>query len=456
MHIACCCGRRNRPSRWALLRAASRGGSAAAALARDFVALEPSLVLGHDFGWRTAFHRAAERGHVEVLEALAAALLEGGCGDDDGEGSGGEDGGGEERSGDQQQDHQQRRQRQRQHQQQLLRRAVDAADDTGLTPLMLACAYDRPGCAAALMRLGANPYLLDFLGRGALHYAAIVGSADCIGAVLGSAAAAAAAAARPATAPAAAARGGGGGGRGGSDRGGDLVDNSGSGGGWLIPAPNTPATPLVDARSVYGYTPLHYAAAHGRLEAARALASFGPDVGAQNTDVEPLISAGVGNTPLHLAAARGDAALARALLAVHVESMGAGVITGSAAAGRQWGERHQGASLWARVHAVTKSCPLASRVRSFPSRPLSDSLERPLRRHHRHLSNLNDPPPPETTTTNGNEQLQQTKTTTTSADVRTVRNRRGLMAYHIAAALARADGGGGGGADATRHHDLLE
>ncbi len=57
-----------------------------------------------------------------------------------------------------------------------------------------------------------------------------------------------------------------------------------------------------------GYTPLHYAAYFGHLEAARYLVSIGADVGAVSLD--PLR-----NTPLHAAASSGHRELVEALLA---------------------------------------------------------------------------------------------------------------------------------------------
>jgi ankyrin repeat protein len=120
---------------------------------------------------------------------------------------------------------------------------------------MLACVYKHPACVAELARLHANPFCLDDLGRGALHYAALVGAAECIGALLGG----------YDDATNAADGGGGSGGGGGynTSAAGAAAVNGGGGGGndpeWAIPAPNGPQTRLVDARSAFGLTALHYA-----------------------------------------------------------------------------------------------------------------------------------------------------------------------------------------------------
>ncbi|GBF94306.1 hypothetical protein Rsub_06928 [Raphidocelis subcapitata] len=142
------------PNSRKVLQAAAHGGEAAAATVRQCIAQRPKLAVANDWGWHTAWHRAAEHGHAEVIEAMAAALLEGDDGGGDGGGGGGAAVGQKERL-------------------ELLRRGIDSRDDCGLTPLMVACVYKHAPCVRALVRLGANCLQLDYLGRGAQHYAAL-------------------------------------------------------------------------------------------------------------------------------------------------------------------------------------------------------------------------------------------------------------------------------------------
>ncbi|KIZ06433.1 hypothetical protein MNEG_1511 [Monoraphidium neglectum] len=166
---------------------------------------------------------------------------------------------------------------------------------------MLACVYKSEACVRILMVLGANPFQLDCLGRGALHYAALVSAADCINEL--------------------------------------LSGYTGPRDGWVYCEPNTRDTRLVDMRSVFGYTALHYAVFAEKMDAVKALASYEPTLTIVNTDVEPLISVGIGNTPLHLAAYVGSLEMVKALLAIHMQMMSAGQEV-MQAGNHQWGQRY--------------------------------------------------------------------------------------------------------------------
>ncbi|EFJ51858.1 hypothetical protein VOLCADRAFT_87458 [Volvox carteri f. nagariensis] len=116
---------------------------------------------------------------------------------------------------------------------------LNAVDRHGRTPLFTAVRYNRLEFVEGLLSLGADPWFLDRSTRGtALHLAAVLGHAPLVAAFLRS----------------------------------------------IIAVPGQRVA-LYDAQDMYGFTPLHYAAAAGHADVARILL----DVGASYTAASQLL-----------------------------------------------------------------------------------------------------------------------------------------------------------------------
>ncbi|GLC57116.1 hypothetical protein PLESTB_001185000 [Pleodorina starrii] len=144
----------------------------------------------------------------------------------------------------------------------VLYRAVNSYDESGLTPLMLACKKGHAGAVQYLISQGADPWVGDrLLGRSALHHAARANHHSCIEAIVTS----------PFTS--------------------------------LEGKIRSKECKLVDYPNNSGYTPLHYAASTRSAEAAAALFRHGADPNAKTFEVGfDFIQLDRGCTPLHAAA----------------------------------------------------------------------------------------------------------------------------------------------------------
>ncbi|GFR50829.1 hypothetical protein Agub_g13102 [Astrephomene gubernaculifera] len=140
--------------------------------------------------------------------------------------------------------------------------AINALDESGVTPLMVACKHGHVRIVEYMLTQGADAWVGDrLMGRIALHHAARANQAECIQAILSS----------------------------------PHVAQTGK--------VRTTECKLVDYPSDCGYTPLHYAAASRAPEAAAALLSHGADPSARTWDVGfDFVQLEPGSTPLHCAA----------------------------------------------------------------------------------------------------------------------------------------------------------
>ncbi|GLI61731.1 hypothetical protein VaNZ11_004150 [Volvox africanus] len=153
-------------------------------------------------------------------------------------------------------------------------RAMNTYDETGLTPLMLACRKGHADAVLHLLSQGADPWLGDrLLARSALHFAARANQPACIEAILNS----------------------------------PFVELTGR--------VRSKECKLVDYPSSSGYTPLHYAAGSRAADAASALFRHGASPNAKTFDMGfDFIQLDRGSTPLHAAARFQNLDLAMQLL----------------------------------------------------------------------------------------------------------------------------------------------
>ncbi|GIM10474.1 hypothetical protein Vretimale_14003, partial [Volvox reticuliferus] len=141
-------------------------------------------------------------------------------------------------------------------------RAMNSYDETGLTPLMLACRKGHVDTVMYLLSQGADPWLGDrLLARSALHHAARANQPECVEAILNS----------------------------------PYVELKGK--------VRSKECKLVDYPNSSGYTPLHYTAASRAADAAAALFRHGANPNAKTFDMGfDFIQLDRGSTPLHAAA----------------------------------------------------------------------------------------------------------------------------------------------------------
>ncbi|EFJ46926.1 hypothetical protein VOLCADRAFT_121050 [Volvox carteri f. nagariensis] len=156
----------------------------------------------------------------------------------------------------------------------VIYRAANSYDESGLTPLMLACKKGHTAVVQYLLSQGADPWVGDrLLCRSALHIAARYNQPDCIEAIL--------------TSP--------------------FVELTGK--------VRSRECKLVDYPNSSGYTPLHYAAASRCADTAVVLCRHGANPNAKTFDVGfDFIQLDRGSTPLHAAARFQNLELAMILL----------------------------------------------------------------------------------------------------------------------------------------------
>ncbi|GFR44100.1 hypothetical protein Agub_g5262 [Astrephomene gubernaculifera] len=153
-----------------------------------------------------------------------------------------------------------------------VRLAVNAANNKGQTPLMYACYAGCADIVRELLAQGAHPWVADNCGyRNALHYAAMAGSTACIEALM-----------------------------------------SGSPPSLLV----RQGQRLVNARSLSGLTPLHYAVAFNHTPAVAALLLHDPNINAGSTgeSFDVWVTYDTLSTPLHFAAVKDNVAASALLL----------------------------------------------------------------------------------------------------------------------------------------------
>ncbi|KAG2447013.1 hypothetical protein HYH02_008166 [Chlamydomonas schloesseri] len=166
----------------------------------------------------------------------------------------------------------------------VLRELLNGRSARGVSPLMLAASHDRADAVAYLLSVGADPWLADYEGRCAVHYAARAGAVRGLTALLGPD--------QPHPPP----------GRGAGER-------------------NGVNSRYVDALDVYGWTPLHYATWANRRPAMAVLIGFDANIIARSAILHnDLYNLPPGATPLHIACLLGCLERVKLLLRAYYET----------------------------------------------------------------------------------------------------------------------------------------